>query len=488
MQNPVIKTRMPRTSIKHQINKLLIMVGISMAVIIAVMIVMLVTINSRYTAVLQNANTAADFNKEFKNTLDLEMYNHVIKPRSEHSVDDLPMDELDNAVQVLHRLEGSATLRDNRWRIRSMLNMCENLRSYMIEIALADRYDDRMELLERNIRGETGLTVLIETYMHDFIDDEVRDLARLQRETATQLAIVIVCTVTGVLLLTVIMLLYSVRLARQITEPIGELASKAQRLGDGDFSISSVETGSTELQTLDRGFNEMAGRINALMEKQIENQKYLHRAELELLQAQINPHFLYNTLDSISILAENHRDEEVVKMVVSLSVFFRNSLSKGKDIISLHAERDQVTSYLEIQQIRYSDILNYDIQIPDELLDCMVPKLILQPLVENALYHGTKNKRGLGTILITGESRGDDMLLQVKDNGAGMDEEQVKALQAGIYEDRHTGLGLTNVHKRIKLYCGDKYGLSFESKRGEGTVVSVLLPKGLKPLLGGEKQ
>lgn len=470
----------PKSSINHQINKLLILIGVSMIGIIGVMIVTLLTINGQYTGVLQNANTAADFNKEFKNTLDLEMYNHVIKPRSESSVDELPMDELDDAVGVLRRLETTTTLRDNRWRIRSMLNMCENLRAYMTEIALAERYDDRMELLERNIRGETGLTALIETYMHDFIDDEVRELARLQSELTRQITIVISLTVTGAILLTVFILLYSVRLARHITEPISALASKAQKLGEGDFSITPVETNSIELQTLDGGFNEMVGRINALMEKQIENQKYLHRAELELLQAQINPHFLYNTLDSISILAENHRDEEVVKMVVSLSVFFRNSLSRGKDIISLQAEKDQVTSYLEIQQIRYSDILSYEILIPDELLDCMVPKLILQPLVENALYHGTKNKRGLGKILITGKSLGDEMLLEVRDNGAGMDEEQLKALQAGVYEDRHTGLGLMNVHKRVKLYCGDKYGLSFQSKLGEGTVVSVLLPKTMR--------
>ena len=215
----------------------------------------------------------------------------------------------------------------------------------------------------------------------------------------------------------------------------------------------------------------------AVMEKQIEDQRSLHRAELELLQAQINPHFLYNTLDSIAILAESDRSEDVVNMVTSLSTFFRNSLNKGEDIISLDAECKQVTSYLEIQQIRYSDILRYEINIPEELLDCMVPKLILQPLVENALYHGIKNRRGMGTITVTGEADGNDLLLKVTDNGAGMDEEQVRILQAGIYEDRHTGLGLVNVHKRIRLYCGEPYGLFFESQVGKGSIVSIRLPQ-----------
>ncbi|MDL2234935.1 sensor histidine kinase, partial [Christensenellaceae bacterium OttesenSCG-928-L17] len=382
-------------------------------------------------------------------------------------------------VEVLHRLEGTTTLRDNSWRIRSMLNWCENLRSYMVEIANTERYDDRIDLLDKNIRGETGLTALIETYMHDYIDDEVRELARLQSEINSRVTAVIVMTVVATALLVIVTLLYSVRFTRRITEPVGALAQKAQKLGEGNFSVEPIEAKSTEIQMLDKGFNEMVSRINTLMENQIENQKYLHRAELELLQAQINPHFLYNTLDSIAILADNHRYEDVVRMVTSLSVFFRISLSKGKDTITLRAERDQVASYLEIQQIRYSDILDYEIDIPEELLDYIVPKLVLQPLVENAIYHGAKSQRKIGHIRIAGESRGDDILLRVEDDGAGMDEKQLTTLQAGIYEDRHTGLGLVNVHKRVKLYCGEGYGLFFESALGKGTTVSILLPKNM---------
>lgn len=469
-----------KTSIKRQMNRLLVAVAAPLLVMIAVLIIMLASINRQYTGALQNANIAADFNTEFKDNIDLEMWYHVIKPRTAASEQELPMHELDAAVEVLHRLEETTTLRDNQWRIKSMLNMCENLRGYMLEIARTPLYDERMELLDRNIRGESGLTAHIEAYMHDYVDDEVRQLARLQSEISARVLAVVAATVAGAAVLVVLLLFTSVRFTRRITQPIGKLAEKARRLGEGDFSVQPIETESVELQTLDNGFDEMVGRINTLMEKQIEDQSYLHRTELELLQAQINPHFLYNTLDSIVILAENHRDEDVVKMVTSLSVFFRNSLSKGRDIITLRAERDQVTSYLEIQKIRYSDILAYDIQIPEALLACAVPKLILQPLVENAIYHGTKNRRGVGNITITGQSRGGDMLLCVEDDGVGMDEAQLKALQAGVYEDRHTGLGLVNVHKRIKLYCGEAYGLSFASVPGRGAAVSILLPKDLR--------
>lgn len=467
-------------SLKRQLNKLVLIVFVPMAAMILALLLMLMSVSSRYHNVLTNANTAAQFNKEFKSTLDLRMYNHVIEPRGEDSEQTLPMDELDAAVSVLRSLEKTTTLRDNRWRIRSMLNMCDNLRNYMLEIAHCERYDDRMELLERNIRGETGLTVLVETYMHEYIDDEVRELARLQERLGSQTVAVLIATAVFVALLSALMLHYSFSVARRITQPIGALARKASRFGEGDFSLAAVDTGCTELQTLNQGFDDMAGRINALIARQIQDQKELHRAELELLQAQINPHFLYNTLDSIAILAEMHRDEDVVTMVTSLSVFFRNSLSKGRDIITLQAEREQVTSYLMIQQVRYSDILSYEMAIPEELLGYMVPKLVLQPLVENALYHGIKYKRTPGVIRITGEDAGDDLILRVSDNGVGMDAERVRSLQAGLYEDRHTGLGLLNVHKRIRLYCGEPYGLSFESEPGVGTTVTVLLPKTIR--------
>ena len=471
----------PTRTVQQQIRTLLIILSVTMATIITVLTLMLVAINRQYAGVLACANTAADFNKEFKSTLDSEMYNHVIRPRTKHSVDELPMQELDAAEQVLNRLSTETTLSDNRWRVRSMLDMCRNLRAYMIEIAHTESYDLRMELLERNIRGETGLTRLIENYMHDFLGDEVRELARLRGMIGRQTTLLIISSVVAMGALFIALLLYSLRVSRSITGPIRALTEKAERFGADNFSSLPVDTSIAELKTLDRNFDKMAGRITSLMEKQRQDQQSLHRAELELLQAQINPHFLYNTLDSIAILAESQREEDVVNMVTSLSTFFRNSLNRGEDIISLRAELIQAKSYLEIQQIRYSDILTYSISLPEEIQDVTVPKLILQPLIENALYHGIKNRRGRGVIQITGEKQNDDILLQVRDNGAGMTEEQLQRLQAGVYEEHHSGLGLKNVHQRIRLYCGEPYGLTFESKQGIGTTVTVLLPsRGVK--------
>ena len=473
---PKKNSRTKERSIRQQLGRFLLIVSGSMLFIVLLTALMLVSINRRYEGALACANTAAEFNKEFKSTLDQEMYNHVIRPRTDSSEEELPMDELDQAEDVFARLKEATSLPDNQWRAESMLDMCRNLRAYMIEIANTASYDERMDLLERNISGETGLTALIEAYMHDFIDDEVQELSRIKGLIHTQSMILSIVSVSIVIIFTIVILLYSLRMTRSITDPIQAMSEKARQFGENEFSSQPVDTNITELQTLDQNFDKMAERIQGLMEKQMEDQQSLHRAELELLLAQINPHFLYNTLDSIAILAESEREEDVVTMVTSLSTFFRNSLSDGRDIIPLRAELAQARSYLEIQQIRYSDIMTYEIHVPEEMLDYMVPKLILQPLIENALYHGIKNKRGRGRILISGEMEGKDILLHVQDNGAGIEPQHLKELQAGVLLEHHRGLGLKNVAQRIHLYCGEEYGFRFESALGEGTTVTVRLP------------
>ena len=487
--NKQTDTQSNKQNITQQLNGLVLPIFIIMAVIVGVFSILLLYLNYRYEDAMQSAVIAADFNRGFKESIDLAMYNHVIQPRTPTSIAKLPMDELDQAEEVLHRLETATNLPDNQWRVQSMLNMCQNLRMYMIEIAETESYDERMELLDKNIRGETGLTTLIEQYMHEFVSDEVAELARLRAELNQRSAVFIGIAVVAMITLFLFAVTYTMNMNRRITAPIIALTDKAKQFGKRDFSQARpIKTNIIEFEILDQSFNEMTGHVSALMQKQIENERSLHQAELELLQAQINPHFLYNTLDSIVILAESNREEDVVDMITSLSTFFRNSLSEGEDIHTLHAEMAQAESYLEIQQIRYSDILSYSIDIAEEIQDRLIPKLILQPLIENALYHGIKNRRGRGLISITGYQDGEKILLKVRDNGAGMDPERLEMLRNGIYQEKQGSFGLWNVHQRIRLYCGEAYGLSFESTPGEGTTVTVTLPaEGVMPLQENEK-
>ena len=205
----------------------------------------------------------------------------------------------------------------------------------------------------------------------------------------------------------------------------------------------------------------------------------LRKAEFELLQSQINPHFLYNTLDAIIWLAEAGEQKKVVSMVGNLSEFFRTSLNQGKDIISIREELQHVRSYLEIQQVRYQDILKYEIQVPKEINKYMIPKITIQPLVENALYHGIKNKRGPGRITVGAKREEEYFVIFIEDNGIGINKERLEQVRNKILyktSAENDIYGLYNVNERIRLNFGEKYGISIESIYGEKTTVSIILP------------
>ena len=189
----------------------------------------------------------------------------------------------------------------------------------------------------------------------------------------------------------------------------------------------------------------MIARINAQIQEITQKQASLRKAELALLQAQVNPHFLYNTMDTIIWLIEASRPQAAVEMVSNLSSFFRHSLSRGEDVITLGEEEEHVRSYLQIQQARYKDILEYTIQIDAALRETRLPKLTLQPLVENALYHGIKLKRGKGCIYITSRKEGADVLLQITDDGAGMAAARLEELNRAIENGERVGFGLVTV-------------------------------------------
>ena len=264
-----------------------------------------------------------------------------------------------------------------------------------------------------------------------------------------------------------------------ITRPIRKLSEVTDQVAKGNLDVRSDVKGGTEVSMLSDSLNTMIDKINELLEQVTKEQTRLRKAEFELLQSQINPHFLYNTLDAIVWLAEAGEQKKVVNMVGSLSEFFRTSLNRGKDIITIEEELHHVRSYLEIQQVRYQDILEYEIHVPKDLNKYLIPKITIQPLVENALYHGIKNKRGSGRIVIKTKKETDCFYIQIEDNGIGIKEERLEQVRDGIRDKVLTGkdiYGLYNVNERIRLNFGEKYGISIESIYGEKTVVSIGLP------------
>jgi two-component system sensor histidine kinase YesM len=257
------------------------------------------------------------------------------------------------------------------------------------------------------------------------------------------------------------------------------------RLTGGDLKARVPEMEVEELSELARQSNVMANRLETLIERSRLEQENLAKSELRLLQAQINPHFLYNTLDAIIWQAQSGKSEEVIHLTRALSDFFRISLSSGADWIPLSGEVQHVSGYLSIQKTRYRDILNYEIDIPEALQGGYIVKLLLQPLVENALYHGIKGKRGGGVIRVSAATEGEKVRFTVADTGKGMTPEELSRVVAvmrsdapalsGVAPAEGSSFGLRNVDARIRLFYRQQTGLEIQSGPG-GTVVSFCVP------------
>lgn len=266
-------------------------------------------------------------------------------------------------------------------------------------------------------------------------------------------------------------------LSNVISKPIVHLSRHMKKLKEGSLDQQIEVTSGDEIGLLASGFNTMIGRVKELLENISAEQRKKREYELALMQAQIKPHFLYNTLDVIYTLSEMGRTRDVQRTTKALADFYRVALSKGKDQIRLEEEMRSVMDYLSIQRIRYSDVFNFDIDIGPDILDCMIPKLTVQPLVENAIYHGLKNKASFGQLSIAARREEQKVILSVRDDGAGITEERLQAIKRSMTDpQQQVGYGLCSVHERIKLYFGEPYGIQIESVNGLGTVVTVELP------------
>ena len=299
-----------------------------------------------------------------------------------------------------------------------MLDLCENLEEKIYQIEQTQSYDSRQMQLENNVYV---LTALIQEYMYNYLYYESVQLNLLQQQISRQMAAEILLVLLLSAVLIALLVRYSVHLSRSVAQPVVDLSRRAEDVIGGDLTVRKpVRSETYEIRTLSEGMEQMIARLNAQIQETTQKQASLRKAELALLQAQINPHFLYNTMDTIIWLIEANRPQAAVEMVSDLSNFFRHSLSRGEDIITLGEEEEHVRSYLQIQQARYKDILDYTIRMDPALRETRLPKLTLQPLVENALYHGIKTQSGgKGFIYITSQAEGTDVLLRITDDGAG---------------------------------------------------------------------
>jgi two-component system sensor histidine kinase YesM len=430
----------------------------------------------QYAQITRNVNISSKFNLDFKETIDLKMYYYAVGSKQQTT---LPISDVEDAIKLAESLKESTIRKESRRTLQNILDYCSNLEKKMYMISETRDYDSRMQQLDINIYV---LTKLIQGKMIDYIYYEVGYMSSLEQKMTQDIqSIMILALVIGCGTV-VTLLIYGLRFSKSIANPVQDMCNNVNRVGGGEFIIPQIETNYSELSQLNSGIQQMARRISLLLESVKEEEKLQHKMQLQLLQAQINPHFLYNTLDTIMWLVESEQHAQAVTMISNLSVFFRTILSKGNDMISLEEEIMHTRSYLDIQQVRYQDILEYHITLPEQLRGVRIPKLTLQPLAENALYHGVKEKRGKSRIDIVCIQEQEDIILTVGDNGVGMRPEKLNAIRDSLEHSERVGFGLSAVHERIRLYFGENYGIEVDSAYGSGTTVKVRLPKKFEQL------
>ncbi len=471
-------------------SKLAIMVGIVFIPFVSLtifLLVMLGSVGESYDAIVQNLTSANVYNIHFKEDMDSVMYQMIARSLEKDEVTSVVnmtdpetmIDQAEASFTVLEETSSSPEAAQASMRVCKLLT---TLRKHVNEIngsvKQTGSYEVNMDRLETDIRI---ITELVQERITEYISYETQSMSEIREKTIIERKRVIRMAIDIFLFVLAVGGLFSILITRSITRPIRKLCTAAEEIGQGHFDTRITIASHNELAIVGESFNRMAQQITVLIADIKEEQIYNRNMEQKLLQSQINPHFLYNTLDNILWLSEAGRKDDVQGLVMSLSQFFRTTLSGGRDIITLKEEISHVEAYLQIQKFRYRDILSYEIDVPEELMGIPVIKMTLQPLVENALYHGIKNKRGMGMLKITACRQDDCICIKVSDDGMGMKEESLQTLRRMISGEEqpladNTGFGLMNVAQRLRLNFGEKYTLKIDSVYGEGTCVTVLNP------------
>jgi two-component system sensor histidine kinase YesM len=470
------------TSITAQLRRSVGSITVLLVVPAVIGLVVMMLYSSRTQAMIRRMDAAAEMKPALETTIAENLFSVAAGRNSfgESGVEELIGNTDSTLDELLAETEGSGHLQLTIAR-RTM----DTLEQYVLRVR--DGMDAGMPINEiENIVDEVrNVGRLVADMLDAFTTEEIKNAS----EASSRLRTVLIAAAAAEVLLLLIALLRSGSETRRLTESIHtaiySLEETVRRIAEGNFGDRVRGMNVTELKELGEQINQMADRLEMLIDQVRQKQDNLAKAELRTLQAQINPHFLYNTLDTIVWQAESGKGEEVVQLTRSLSDFFRISLSAGADWIPVTQELKHVSAYLSIQKIRYRDILDYEVEMPEGLEEIYMLKLLLQPLVENALYHGIKNKRGGGKITVRVSKLNRIMTFRVTDTGKGMTPEQLREVEDMLTEEAptaqaalesgHTGFGLRNVDTRIRLYYKKQTGLIFQSGP-EGTEVSFTIP------------
>ena len=452
---------------------------------IPVIYTLLVTVmaTSRYDTLITNVSRAAEINEVVRIEISDELWDIVAgNKRFEDGRQYEILDRLKNEIQDI---SASAKPDGGLNYLEIAFRAIRTLESYVDR--LGEQLAQNFPVMENEavLDEVRAVAAVVSDVLQEFIVSEISDAARTNEDIKNNMAFLSIILLVITLIIVLVITRTLIFVSAGIRRPIRAMEVMSSRIASGNFPARSRVPKIRELDNLAKNMNVMAGRLQKLLDENIREQQNLKKAEMKALQAQITPHFLYNTFDSIIWLAESGETEKVITITRAFSEFFRISLNRGKEWIPAAQELDHIRHYLTIQKIRYSDILDYAIEFDEGVRGCMVLKLSLQPLVENAIYHGIKNKRGFGFLRVTARLEdtpsGQRVRFCVEDNGIGFSPEKLADVLDELAaeksaEDLSGVYGLYNVNKRLNLYYGDSVHLEIESEFGKGTRVWFSVP------------
>ena len=470
------------TSITLQVRRSVASIAVLLAVPALIGLVFMLMYSAQTQAMIQRMDAAARMKPVLESTIPENLFSVAAGRTSfdESNVETLIRETDETLDMLLGETQGGGQMQLTIAR-RTM----DTLEQYVYKVRDGMAAGTPISKIESIVDEVRNVGRLVTDMLDAFTTEEIANATDSSRRLRT---IVTIAAVAEVLLLLFAFLRTrneTRRLTNSIHTAIYSLEETVRRIAEGQFGDRVKGMNVEELRELGEQINQMADRLETLIEQVRQNQDHLSKAELRTLQAQINPHFLYNTLDTIVWQAESGKGDEVVRLTRNLSDFFRIALSSGADWIPVSQELKHVSAYLSIQKTRYRDILDYEVDQAEGLEEVYMLKLLLQPLVENALYHGIKNRRGGGRILVKVKRQNRIMTFTVADTGKGMSPEQLKALEESLQEEvptsqaamepGHSGFGMRNVDMRIRLYYKKQTGLLIQSGP-EGTEVSFSIP------------
>lgn len=438
----------------------------------------------KYDKIITNVSYANDINQIAKTTIPNELWDIVCGRKNFAQGNQyIMLNEVFSGIRAM-KMNSMDSINQEKLEVanRTCTTLLNNIKKLEQQIKEGSSVKENEAFLD-DIRS---ITVLFSDVMQDFIMSEIRIATQTNQSIKISSITLTVLQIIILLFSAIVSISSFVSASKNINSSLSNMEEFSTEIAQGNLSARTSTPDLLELKPLAKNMNIMASQIDLLIKQNIEEEKNFQKAEMKALQAQITPHFLYNTLDTILWLAEEEKTDDAVKITKALSDFLRISLSRGHEWVTIQQEIDHIKNYLTIQKIRYSDVLNYEIVVNDELMNYKTIKLVLQPLVENAIYHGIKNKRGRGNLQVhadfVDESKTAIRFL-VQDDGAGFSAERLHEVSSELAdafensEKLNSVYGLYNVNKKLKLYYGNKTnGLEIKSEHHKGASISFVIP------------